>query len=451
MPQAFCRITVVAPTRRVDLTVPADAACGEVLPDVVRLSGEGDQRPPPVSWSLSRLGEPPLALERTLAQSGVLDGDLLYLAPASQRPDPLVVDDLVETIADAVDARGDLWDGQAAHRFLVAAAGAVVGAAAVLLAAAGRPTTASTAAAVAAALSLSLGALALRRARREPVSTTVLALAALPWWALAGASLAGWHGGGPLTVPVAAAAGGLVAGAAAAALTVPGLLGPGLALALPAAALALSALAVVVLGATAVQAAAVVAVCLVPLATALPKLAIRIVRISSGDEDAEVAVQAERAKVAAGHTLLAWLLAGTGATAAAALAVLASSDGILARVLAGVVVVALGLRARAFRSAGQVVPLALGALAGTVALEAAVAATARAGHGDGALGVALLLTTAALLALAGFVARDAAPSPALRQRCNQLETLVNLLLVPIGAGVLGLYTAVERLAQRYGG
>jgi hypothetical protein len=53
--------------------------------------------------------------------------------------------------------------------------------------------------------------------------------------------------------------------------------------------------------------------------------------------------------------------------------------------------------------------------------------------------------------VAGFVVRRAGPSPAIRRRLDLLDVLANLLLVPLGLGVLGLYGAVERLAQRLGG
>jgi hypothetical protein len=246
-------------------------------------------------------------------------------------------------------------------------------------------------------------------------------------------------------VPVTAAAGGLLAGALAAAATVPAVAGPGLAVALPAASLALCGAAVAAAGATPAQAAAVLAVALVPAVTALPRLAIGLAGISGDDEDAEVAVQVERTKVAVGHTLLAWLLGGAAVTLAAALALLAGAGGTLGRCLASAVIVAIGLRARAFRLVGEVLPLALAALGGLGALEVAIAADRQ------VLAAGLLAGTAAVLVVAGFVFRRAGPSPAIRRRLDLLDALANLLLVPLGLGVLGLYGAVERLAQRLGG
>jgi type VII secretion integral membrane protein EccD len=454
MTEGFCRITVVTTGRRMDLTMPTHLACAELLPQVVRLTGETEQGPSPRPWVLGRLGEPPLAPERTLSQSGVYDGDLLYLRAAGQPADPVVVDDLVETIAEAVDSRGGHWTAATWHRFAMAAAAALLGAGAVAVGAGGRPLAGATAGrgtaglAAGAALALLLAALGLRRLLREPVAAAAPALAALPWSALAGAALAGWAGADPAAV-VAAGAGGLLAAAVAATMAAPVVTGPCLAVALPAAALALAAAAVAVVGATPVQAAAVLAVGLVPALTTLPRLAIALAGISPGDEDAEVAVQAERAKVAVGHALLTWVLGGAALTLTAALAVLATG-GTLARCLAAAVAASVGLRARGFRLVGEVLPLALAVLGGVVALELAVMADPP-GPARRWPGAWLLVGTAALLALAGFLLRGAGPSAGIRRRLDMVEALANLLLVPLALGVLGLYGAVERLAQRLGG
>ena len=162
-----------------------------------------------------------------------------------------------------------------------------------------------------------------------------------------------------------------------------------------------------------------------------------------------MAVQAERAKVAVGHALLTWVLGGAALTLTAALAVLATG-GTLARCLAAAVAASVGLRARGFRLVGEVLPLALAVLGGVVALELAVMADPP-GPARRWPGAWLLVGTAALLALAGFLLRGAGPSAGIRRRLDMVEALANLLLVPLALGVLGLYGAVERLAQRLGG
>src|SRR4029453_4643587 len=166
----------------------------------------------PRPWVLGRLGEPPLAPERTLSQSGVYEGDLLYLRAAGEPADPVVAADLVGTAAEAVDSRGGHWTAATWHRFAMAAAAALLGAGAVAVGAGGRGPAGLAAGA---ALALLLAALGLRRLRREQVASATLALAALPWSARAGVALAGRAGADP-AVAVAAGAGGLLAGAVAA-------------------------------------------------------------------------------------------------------------------------------------------------------------------------------------------------------------------------------------------
>src|SRR6266536_2531119 len=190
MTEAFCRITVVTPHRRVDLTVPAGLACAEILPEVVRLSGEGNQGAPLLPWALGRVGEPPLRPERTLAQGGVLDGDLLYLNVVEQQSGPVVVDDLVEAIADAVDARSGQWSERVWRELAVVTAGVLTAMGALLAGAGGRRTAGLALVAATLAVVLCAGALGLRRLLREEVAAATLALAALPWWALAATSQA---------------------------------------------------------------------------------------------------------------------------------------------------------------------------------------------------------------------------------------------------------------------
>jgi hypothetical protein len=144
------------------------------------------------------------------------------------------------------------------------------------------------------------------------------------------------------------------------------------------------------------------------------------------------------------------VLGGAALTLTAALALLAAG-GTLARCLAAAVAVSVGLRARGFRLVEEVLPLALAVLGGVVALELAVMAGRPAGPARQWPGAGLLVGTAALLALAGFLFRGVGPSPGVRRRLDVVEALANLLLVPLALGVLGLYGVVERLAQRLGG
>jgi MinD-like ATPase involved in chromosome partitioning or flagellar assembly len=77
-------VTVVGPTRRRDLSLPADTPIYELMPTLVRLVGEmGDgEHVEPDAWVLSGAAEEPLPPAATLSASQVLDGSVLYLAPA---------------------------------------------------------------------------------------------------------------------------------------------------------------------------------------------------------------------------------------------------------------------------------------------------------------------------------------------------------------------------------
>jgi hypothetical protein len=155
--------------------------------------------------------------------------------------------------------------------------------------------------------------------------------------------------------------------------------------------------------------------------------------------------------VDAGYRLIAWLLVGTGVTVSASLVVLVRADGLLVRCLAGVVAVAVGLRARAFRSAAHVLPLAASALAGVVTVEVALARHAPVGPARQAEVALLLLGTAAGCGLAALLLPDQAPSPLARRRVELFDTAVNLLLAPLCLGAVGLYGMVAHLARRLAG
>src|SRR4051794_28037387 len=142
---AYCRLTVLAPRARVDVALPADVPVAELVPMVLELIGEPvfGLRPPP--WRLSGVAGGPLPAEATLTELGVLDGELLRIAPEGPAPASPVFDAPVDALAAtaASAAPGD-------RRFGAGAVLAVALAAAALLA--GAPGAIRTPAAVVAAL-----------------------------------------------------------------------------------------------------------------------------------------------------------------------------------------------------------------------------------------------------------------------------------------------------------
>lgn len=97
MPSEMCRVSIRAGCREVDLTLPAHIPLGEMLPATIDLVTDDDidlrAEFAGQTVDLCRVGVPPLDPSRSLAQSGVTDGDLLilttqHIAPPIYRFDP---------------------------------------------------------------------------------------------------------------------------------------------------------------------------------------------------------------------------------------------------------------------------------------------------------------------------------------------------------------------------
>ena len=95
------RITVVGPQRRADLAVPATTPIGEYAANLADMCGAEPSPTMPQAWSLAPADAPAFPLEATLADMGVLDGQVLYLRDTAVEPgDPPVVMDVDEVVAD---------------------------------------------------------------------------------------------------------------------------------------------------------------------------------------------------------------------------------------------------------------------------------------------------------------------------------------------------------------
>ena len=94
MEQNTTRIALAVDGRRVDLAVPARRPVAEFLPQLVDLAGPAGTASA-TGWHLVRVGGDLLDPERSLAESAVLDGELIQLAPALAAPSGAdVVDDV---------------------------------------------------------------------------------------------------------------------------------------------------------------------------------------------------------------------------------------------------------------------------------------------------------------------------------------------------------------------
>ncbi|MEU6266981.1 type VII secretion integral membrane protein EccD [Saccharopolyspora shandongensis] len=132
----FSRVTVVAPTTRIDLALPADVAVADLLPmvlDMARgITPDGGSRHG--GWCLAKLGESqPLDPSQTLSSQGIVDGDMLQLRRRSDDPPPPLYDDVVDALAEAEPGSYRPWTKETAAKIGHAAGAlALIGAAAAL-------------------------------------------------------------------------------------------------------------------------------------------------------------------------------------------------------------------------------------------------------------------------------------------------------------------------------
>lgn len=184
----LCRITVVGPSRRVDIALPADATFAELYPTMLRYAGQNlaDAGLAHGGWVLQKLDEAPFDPASTPSQAGIRDGDLIYLRPRMAQIPDLVFDDVPDVVATGVSERPGRWRQDSTRRFALAwgVAGLVVGALTLLMA--GPSWIAPAIAAGVVGLLLLGAAIALSRALGDAGAGAALGYAALPYAFLAG-------------------------------------------------------------------------------------------------------------------------------------------------------------------------------------------------------------------------------------------------------------------------
>jgi type VII secretion integral membrane protein EccD len=429
-----CRVTVIGGRRRVDLAVPARAPIAEYAPQLAGLCGQEDHDTLPAAWSLGLAGRRPFPPSASLAESGVVDGQVLYLGDVTggETDEPIVLD-LDELVADAADnTGGPRWDTRAhAVTTLAAGLGWLVATTAVLAFRTANPPTGSLAAVV--GLMLPLVALTVRR-RGWPVAAPMVlltALGAVPCLAAAGWLLPGSASGGGRTIAAALGAG---VGALAAICAVPGLA----TLIVETGALVAAGIAALLVGvhANPVQSAAIVAVAAFGLLALAPWLAAQ----STALAPRATADQAEAipAAVRTGRALLVAWSAAMSAILAVALVVLSGSGNSFGTWLAACLAVALLVRSRRSRLVIEAVPVVAAGAAGLFTIF--VAAPTRLGAPAQAIlllpfaiGIALLATG---LLLAFRRRHERVPGAAW---LGLLGTGCTVAAVPLALGVLGVF------------
>ncbi len=390
-----CRITVVGGHRQVDLAVPADAPITAYIDTVARLCAAESNDTLPAAWSLGTVTAGPFAPERSLAELGVVDGQLLYLRDviADEYEDP-VVRDVGEQVAEAVE--GGLhhrWDATARTITVMAFGLGLLISSLVVLALRHQAST-SALADIAVTSGLVLPALAWVAAeRRWPVPSHLreaLALSAVPILVFAAWMIftAHWHAHSRALHALLSETGLTETGLTAAVMVGAALVGALLAYAATSgvttcAVLFATAVAAVLCGvlaavrAGAVESASAVAVVAFGLLVAAPTTVSWMVpfacrrpraRLHAGEEHADQDEDAVAAAVRAATTLLVVWVGGLAAVLAAALVPMAASRSPYAAAAAGCLGLAVLLRAGAARLVAEVVPVGLAGAIGLFTL-----------------------------------------------------------------------------------
>jgi hypothetical protein len=272
----------------------------------------------------------------------------------------------------------------------------------------------------------------------------MLALSALPLWAVGGAAVTQLLGGSGFEL-VPAVAGfvtlgallALPAGGEAAAPAAGVVSGLGLPAGVVAVCLAL--------GADPLRSAAVLAPLAMIAVRLAPGLAVRFARLANPGSVSQATLGP---RVDSAHAILAALVTGLAVLMAASCAYLALFGGWYERGLVAAVAIGAATHVRHFRFAVQAVPLAFAALVGLGALELAAL---RQLYGDPSMrpaivGVAIL--TGLGLVGAGIAGRRRQLSPRLRRWLDQLEAVAVAGSIPLAAGSLSVYSTVAALAHR---
>ncbi|TQL96342.1 type VII secretion integral membrane protein EccD [Actinoallomurus bryophytorum] len=457
----LCRITIVAPGRRIDLSLPAEVPLVQMLPTLLRASGRemADAGLAHSGWVLQRLDGPPLENGLSLTQLDIHDGEVLYFRPRMTLIPELVYDDVADVVATGKNDRADRWRTETTRRFGLFAGAAALILGVVPILASGPPWRPPAVAAAIVALALVILGSALSRAVGDSTGGAALGYAALPYAFLAG-----------LLVPARAELPLLDVGAphllaAFAATTVVAVLaGFGVADGLPwfvgigfagVVGTISGGITLAFDGIRPAGVAAGAAVIVVGLSALIPTLSFRLARVplpsiptSAEDLRSEVTVIDGKAllhRAASADRFATGLVAGIALVAAVALLFLAFSPGKAGPSMAAVLSLSLLLRARIFRGRSQrswmlVVGLGgLGLLDIGLSLRGTPAQTL-------VLVLPLILAVAAIALTMAMWLPGHRPTPFWGRAGDIVDMIAIVSLVPLALAVLRVYSKVRGLS-----
>lgn len=461
-----CRVTVVAPRKRVDIALPSQVPFADLFPAVARFCGleHADLVREPGGWVLQRLGEPPLRMSATPASEGLADGELIYLRPKSVQLPPQISDDIADEIA-GVHAGPGRWVPADAGRLGTGAGALALLSGAVIVARSGPQWAVPALTAGAIAVILLAAAVAASRAWGSPLLATMLGCASLPYAFVAGAAIVAAvshtarasgaeHGTlAALGLPPVGALGALTGFALAALAAV--VASAGVASGVPTF-FGISGAALLGAGAagityadpsvTAEGAAALVAIPALAAAPLVPWAAFKIAGIALPKmpvtpadlrDDSLTAIQEDiRPRTVVADRCVTGAVCGTGLVGSGALLALGFGHGMVTAVTAAVLACALLLQSRLFRGRAQRLWLLVPGYAGLVWLALAF------GH---LIAVAGLVAGALLVAGTGTWLATHRPSPFWGRAADIADMACVVALIPLALGVAGVLSYLHGL------
>ncbi|MFE8950251.1 type VII secretion integral membrane protein EccD [Streptomyces sp. NPDC007856] len=453
----LCRLTVRAPDKTLDLTVPADIPIADLLPVIAdhagsHLAEEGLEHG---GWALQRICGEPLDIEGTAASLELRDGETLLLRPQVETLPPVRYDSLLEAVSATVRDLPHPWTPQTSRWLLrLLTAAALIGCLVLLAASGAAPADRIALAAGAAMLALS-GAGAAARILDDPPGGVLFAVLGAAFFALCGVLLVGGgqdgdHGAGARLLAAGAAGSvGLVLASTAVA-AYPAVFAAG---GVFGGAAVLGGALMMALDVSFAQAAAAVALAAVVLGAFIPMMSfslagLRLPPLPTNPQQLQEGIEprSEADVRVGGEAVDRWmtaLYAAVGVVCAASLVVMAQRPRLPEVVAALLLALLLALHGRGLGTSWQRYALAVPAGLGTVLLV--VEAALRHGGGGELLGAAVLLAAAALTAIVSWTVPGRRVLPHWGRAGDLLQSTAALALLPATLWVLDVYHRLRGL------
>ncbi|WP_345355648.1 type VII secretion integral membrane protein EccD [Actinoallomurus liliacearum] len=457
----LCRVTVVGPSRRLDISLPADVPFAELFPTILRHAGDdlANVGLGHGGWVLQRLDEPPLDPSATPNQAGLRDGQVVYLRPGMSQLPEMAFDDVADVVATGVNEKPDRWRPEHARRVGIGVGAAALTVGSVLPLFSGPPWIVPAITAGAVGLLLLVAGVTLSRAMGDGVAGSVIGLVALPYAFVAGLlgpmkkTTPPWDFGAPHLVAGFAAV-VLVAVIAAFAIAdgVPTFLGAAFAALMGTIG---TTVALFYDGVSAGGVAAVTVAVTLALTPLIPTLAFRMARVTlppvptSADDlrrdTLMVDGQAVLGRTRRADRFVTGMAVGIALVGLVGEFALAFTDGWAAPVACAVTSLTLLLRSRIFRGRAQRLWFLLSGFAGLVML-----AVGQSLHATGQVSrvvvlISLVVGALVVVAVGGWLPENR-PSPFWARAGDIVEILLIVALIALAPGVLGLYDYIRDLA-----